>query len=123
MKRCVRALIIGSVIAFGVSGFNGMQPQDARADEPHPNISECVSFRNDVKERSIVVRTKNECERKLTCSLNYAIQCEDNHGRRTSSSIENANFVLGPDGSAELVLSAERCRQAWTIDRVTWRCE
>jgi len=123
MRRSIRALIMGSVLAFGVLSFNGMQARDARAAETQPNISECMSFRNEVKEKTILVRAKNECNRKLTCSLSYAVRCEDNHGKRTSSSRESAHFALDSAGSTELVLSAERCQQAWTIDAVTWRCE
>jgi len=123
MSRFVRALIIGSVAAVGVPDFNGMQTRNARADEAAPNISECISFRNETTERSIVVRAKNECNRKLRCSLSYAIQCEDHHGKRTSSSAEKTLFTLDSEASTELVLSAERCKQAWTIDAVTWRCE
>jgi hypothetical protein len=77
----------------------------------------------ETQERSIVVRAKNGCSRKLSCSLSYAVRCEDNHGKRTSSSVESAHFTVASDASAELVLSAERCQQAWTIDAVTWRCE
>ena len=123
MRRFVCALIMGSVPAFGVPGFNVMQTRDARADEAQSNISECMSFRNETKERSIVVRAKNECDRKLSCSLSYAVRCEDNQGKRTSSSAKSAHFALGSAGSTELVLSAEQCKQAWTIDAVTWRCE
>ena len=123
MKRFVRALIMSSVTAMGVAAFNGVQTRDARADEAQPDISECMSFRNEVKQRSIVVRAKNECARKLSCTLSYAIRCEDNHGKRTSTTAERAHFVLDSEASTELVLSAERCQQAWTIDAVTWRCE
>jgi len=123
MRRFICALIIGSVPAVGVPGFNGMHMRDARADAAQPDISECMSFRNEAMEKSIVVRAKNECSRKLSCSLSYAIRCEDNHGKRTSSSAETTRFALGSEGSTELVLSAERCKQAWTIDAVTWRCE
>jgi len=114
---------MGSVPAFGVPGFNGMQTRDARADDKQPNASDCMSFRNETKERPIVVRAKNECSRKLSCSLSYAVRCEDNHGNRTASSAKNAHFALGSEASTELVLSAEQCPQAWTIDAVTWRCE
>ncbi|HYP76243.1 MAG TPA: hypothetical protein VER12_09820 [Polyangiaceae bacterium] len=123
MKRCVRALIISSVTVIGVAAFNGMQTRDARADRAQPDISDCMSFRNEVKQRSIVMRAKNECDRKLNCSLSYAVRCEDNHGKRTSTSAERAHFALDSEGSTELVLSAERCQQGWTIDDVTWRCE
>jgi len=114
---------MGSVPAFGVPGFNGIQTRDARADQARPDISECMSFRNEVKEKTIVVQAKNGCDRKLRCSLSYAVRCEDNHGKRTSSSAESAHFALGSEDATELVLSAERCKQAWTIDAVTWRCE
>jgi len=123
MSRFICALIIGSVPAFGVPGFNDMQTRDAHADGARVDVSECMNFRNETREKSLVVQVKNECGRKLSCSLSYAVRCEDNHGKRTSSSGENAHFALGSDGATELVLSAERCRQAWTIDAVTWRCE
>lgn len=123
MKRFVRALIIASLSAFGVPGLNGIQTRDARADDAQSDVSECMSFRNETRAKSIVVQAKNECHRKLSCSLSYAVRCEDNHGKRTSSSAESALFTLGSDASTELVLSAERCKQAWTIDAVTWRCE
>ena len=67
MKRCVRALIISSATVIGVAAFNGMQTRDARADRAQPDISDCMSFRNEVKQRSIVMRAKNECDRKLSC--------------------------------------------------------
>jgi hypothetical protein len=123
MKRFVCALILASVPAFGVPGFNGLQTRDARADEAQPNASECMSFRNETKAKSILVVAKNQCDRKLSCSLSYAVRCEDNHGKRTSSNAESTRFALGAEGSTELVLSAKRCQQAWTIDAVTWRCE
>ncbi|HET7538752.1 MAG TPA: hypothetical protein VFK05_02735 [Polyangiaceae bacterium] len=82
-----------------------------------------MSFRSETKEKSIVVRAKNECDRKLSCSLSYAVRCEDNHGKRTSSSAESTRFAIASEGSTELLLSAGRCEQAWTIDAVTWRCE
>ena len=122
MRRLVCALIMGSVPALGVPGFNGMQTREARADDAQP-ISECMSFRNETKERSIVVLAKNECHRKLSCSLSYAVSCEDHHGKLTNRSSKSTHFALGSDGSTELVLSAEQCQQAWTIDAVTWRCE
>jgi hypothetical protein len=132
MRRFISALIIGGVSTIGVPGFtpsgitkrfNGIQTRDARADDARPDISDCMSFRNDTKDKSIVVQAKNECNRKLSCSLSYSVRCEDNHGKRTSSSAESTHFALASDASTELVLSAERCKQAWTIDDVAWRCE
>jgi len=123
MRRFVRALIIGSLSVFGVPGFNGMQTRDARAEEAQQDVSECMSFRNETRGKTLVVQAKNGCDRKLSCSLSYAVRCEDNHGKRTSSSAKSAHFALGSDDSTELVLSAELCAQAWLIDAVSWRCE
>ena len=123
MRRFVYALIIGGVSAFGVPGFNGIQTRDARADDTQPDASDCMNFRNETRDKSLVVQAKNECSRKLSCSISYAVRCEDNHGKRTSRSAEHTQFSVGSDDSTELVLSAERCKQGWTIDEVTWRCE
>jgi len=123
MKRFIGALIIASVPALGMPGFNGLQTREARASDAQPDLAECMNFRNETREKSIVVQAKNECSRKLSCSFRYAVRCEDNHGKRTSSSAESTQFSLAADGSTELVLSAERCKQGWTIDDVSWRCE
>jgi len=123
MKRFVSALIMGALPTFGAFGFDGLHTPAVRADEARRDLSDCMSFRNQTMEKSIVVRAKNECDRKLSCSLSYAVRCEDNHGKQTSRSAERAHFALGADDSTELVLSAEKCQQAWTIDAVTWRCQ
>jgi len=81
MRRLIGALIMGSLPAFGMAGFNGTETRHARAGDAQPDISECMSFRNEAKEKSIVVRAKNECQRKLSCSLSYSVSCEDNHGK------------------------------------------
>ena len=125
MKRSFRALagalVVGGGSVFGVApGIAG----EARAGAAQPAVAECVNFHDDVQEKSILVRAKNACDRRLSCTLRYEVRCEDNsEHRRTSSNAESARFTLASEGSTELVLSAERCPQAWTIDQVNWQCQ
>lgn len=128
MKRSIRALacafVIGSVpILCGVPEIESTLVRDARADQAPPNVSECMNFRSDVQERSIVVRAKNGCEKKVTCTLSYVLRCADNHGKPLSKSAQSEHFALASDSSTELVLSAEPCQEAWSIDEVSWRCQ
>ena len=81
-----------------------------------------MSFQNDVQEKSIVVHASNVCERKLSCSLTYVVRCEDNAGKKTSSSNGSARFALVAHGAAQVLLSAEQCKQGWSIDDVSWAC-
>jgi hypothetical protein len=103
--------------------FDGEFVRAAHADEDKPNASDCMSFQNEVQEKSIVVHASNVCERKLSCTLSYAVRCEDNQGKRTSSSAGNAHFALKGQSSTELTLSAEQCKQGWMIDDVAWQCQ
>ncbi|HEY4105906.1 MAG TPA: hypothetical protein VGM44_18525 [Polyangiaceae bacterium] len=128
MKRSIRALacalIFGCVSMFGVvSAFDRDFVRAAHADEAKPNASDCMSFQNDVQDKSIVVHASNVCERKLSCTLSYAVRCEDNQGKRTSSNAGSAHFALKAQRSTELTLSAEQCKQGWSIDDVAWQCQ
>jgi len=127
MVRSIRVLIC-ALGGLGVSifscdpGFGGLSVLAAEAAEPPPNASDCMSFQNDVQEKSIVVHASNVCERKLSCSLSFVLRCEDNASKQTSSTKGNAHFALAAHGSAEVPISAEQCKQAWTIDDVSWIC-
>jgi hypothetical protein len=127
MVRSIRVALC-ALAAIGASmfqcdpGFGGMSMPAAHADEASPNASDCMSFQNDVQEKSIVVHASNLCERKLSCSMSYVVRCEDNGGKKTSSAAGNARFALAAHGAVEVPLSAEQCKQAWTIDDVAWVC-
>ena len=127
MSRTIRALLC-ALTGFGVSIFNcdpgspRLGVPAAHADEATPNASDCMSFQNDVQEKSIVVHASNLCERKLSCSLTYVVRCEANDGKRTSSANRSAHFSLAAHGAAEVPMSAEQCKQGWTIDDVSWVC-
>lgn len=122
MRRRMVALACAlGVVIFGGGSFAVHVPS-AHADEATPNASDCMSFQNDVQEKSIVVHASNVCEKKLSCSMSYVVRCEDNAGKQTSRSPGTARFTLGAHGATEVSLSAEQCKQGWSIDDVAWVC-
>ena len=145
MMRLIRALLgalggVGVLISncdpgAGAVGVRAAQAAEASgqrsergavteraAKEPTPNASDCLTFQNDVQEKSIVVHAKNVCERKLSCSLTFVVRCEDNAGKPTSSTRGSARFTLAEQGSSNVEMSAEQCKQGWNIDDVSWAC-
>ncbi len=128
MKQSIRALacafVIGGVpILCGVPGAGHALVRAAHAADAPSQLSQCMNFSNDAQEHSVVVHAKNECEQRVSCTLSYVLRCADNHGKPTATSAQNEHFSLGSERSTELVLSAESCKQAWSIDDVSWRCE
>ena len=127
MVRSIRALLcaLGGVCVFILScdlGAGGVGVLVAYAGEPTPNANDCMSFQNEVQEKSIVVHASNACERKLSCSLSFVVRCEDNGSKKTSSTKGNARFALAAHGNANVEMSAEQCKQGWSIDDVSWVC-
>ena len=127
MTRSIRALCcaLGGVCLSVLRcnpGLGGVSVPVAQANQPRPDASDCMSFRNDVQEKAIVVHASNLCERKFSCSMSYVLRCEDNDGKRTSSTNGSAHFALASRGKTEVPISADQCKQAWTIDDVSWTC-
>ncbi len=114
MRRFVRALM-SALVALAVSHL-------AYAEEAKPNANDCMSFENDVQEKSIAVHASNVCERHLSCTLSYAVRCEDNAGKVTTSTSASTRFSLKPHGDTEVTMSADQCKQGWNIDNVAWSC-
>lgn len=114
MRRVIRALM-SALVALGVSKVG-------YAEEAKPNANDCMSFQNDVLEKSIAVHASNVCERKLSCTLSYAVRCEDNAGKVTTSASASTRFSLKAHGDTELTMSADQCKQGWNIDNVAWVC-
>ena len=127
MTRFIRALLcalggVGVLISSCDLGSGVVFLLEARAAEPAPNASDCLNFQNDVQERGIVVHGKNVCERRLTCSLTYVVRCEDHAGKVTSSTRGTARFALAAQGTSNVEMSADQCKQGWNIDDVSWVC-
>jgi hypothetical protein len=82
----------------------------------------CVGFQNDYGDKQITVHASNGCERRLACTLDYNVRCEDNDGKVTSRAAKQAFFALPPKGRADVSLSAAHCKQGWAIDDLAWSC-
>ena len=95
--------------------------RSAHADESD-TANACVGFQNDYGDRVITVHASNGCERRLACSLDYVVRCEDNAGKVTSRDAKRNFFALAPRGKADISLSAAHCKQAWAIDDLAWSC-
>lgn len=105
-------LVLGSVLLVA----------DAAAAERAETADACVTFRSESGDKQLRVTVANSCERRLACTLDYAVMCEDTQGRRTSRSAKRAAFKLDARGGRELALSAEACLQGFWIDELRWSC-
>jgi len=104
-------------------------PFDVASDGVRPALAEeletadaCVGFQNSVGDKQLLVHAGNDCERKLACTLDYAVRCEDNHQKQTSRVSKRVLFSLAAKGNAELTLSAAACHQGWAIEDLEWTC-
>jgi hypothetical protein len=111
-----RALMLAGALGLGVLAT------DAAAAEVAEGVDACVTFRSESVEKQLVVHASNACERRLSCSLDYTLSCEDVNGKQTSRADKRLPFTLGKQGSRELSLSADACQQGWRIDGVRWDC-
>jgi len=123
VKHSLRApgaclLMIGSLLPFDLES-GGVRP--TRAQEPD-TVSACVGFQNTIGDKQVVLHAGNDCERKLSCTLDYSVRCEDNQQKETSRVQKRALFSLPAKGNAELTLSAAACKQGWSIDDLAWTC-
>ena len=117
--RALAALLCLISAPFGAGPVAGVRP--ALAEELE-TANACVGFQNQVGDKQLVVHAGNDCERRLTCSLQYSVSCQDNHGKETSRAQKRSPFQLAAKGTADLTLSAEACKQGWAIDDLVWNC-
>lgn len=115
-RRCARWVVLGAALS-GVAFST-----DARSAEVEESADACVAFRNESADKQLRVHARNSCERRLSCTLDYTVLCEDAEGRQTSRSEKRTPFQLGKKGTHELTLSAEACMQGWRIDELRWTC-
>lgn len=122
MKSTVRALGALLCVFFAPLGAHpvvGVRPALAQEAD---TANACVGFQNRVGDKEIAVHAGNDCDRRLTCTLDFSVTCEDNAGKVTSRVQKRSPFNLAPKGKAELTLSAAECKQGWAIDELVWNC-
>lgn len=119
---CALAALLCLISApFGSNPIVGVRSASAQGGEAD-TANACVGFQNRVGDKEIVVHADNDCERRLTCTLDYSVRCEDNAGKVTSRAQKRSPFNLAPKGNTDLTLSATDCKQGWAIDDLVWNC-
>jgi len=83
---------------------------------------DCVGFEKGEADHELRFHVSNSCERRLECTLDYTLSCEDLKGQVTSSSPLRLAFQLASKGERDLTLSAASCKQGWKIGDVAWTC-
>lgn len=116
-RRCARAL---TVVAWWAGATISAS---AEAEEKPATADDCVSFHDEVSDKQLLVHAKNDCKMRLSCRLDYTVRCTDLEGKQTSKVDRRAPFSLPREGKADVVLSAETCRQGWAIDDFSWTCQ
>jgi len=95
---------------------------DAVAAEPTDTADACVGFQNEPGDKLLTIHASNSCERRLSCTLEYTVLCEDVAGKQTSRAAKRLPFQLGKKANQDLSLSAAACSQGWRIDDLSWTC-
>lgn len=95
----------------------GVKPAQATYD-----ARDCLRFEKTQQDHAIDLEAKSSCETKLDCSLEYSVRCENREGKTTSHASRSVSFSVDAGKDAQLSLSAEICKQSWTIEDVRWAC-
>ena len=114
-RKCACWLVF-AFVSLGRSGEFGLAT--ARAAE---SARDCVGFEKGETDKELLFHASNSCERRLECTLDYTLSCEDTKGRVTSSSPLRLAFQLASKGERDLTLSAASCQQGWRIGEVDWK--
>ena len=115
--RRLLALSLGLMIG---STLFAVQAEAEAAD----SVNDCFSVVRTEKDNGIDFELSNGCDRRITCNMQWTVQCESAAGKVTSQSQGRAGAMLGAGSKSKVFGSADSCRAstAWTIDNVTFAC-
>ena len=111
---CWLAFVFASLVRPGELGFATAGAAESARD--------CVGFEKEETDRELLFHASNSCERRLECTMDYTLSCENLEGQVTSSSQLRLAFQLAPKGERDLTLSAASCKQGFRIGGVDWKC-
>lgn len=115
VKRATPAIIT----ALGLLSVLALRAPDVSAAD---SANDCVRLREAQIADGLTLAIDNNCDRSLSCSLSWTVQCESATGRVTRRSKEGASFVVAASQSQSATASARSCGDNWRIDDVRWRC-
>ena len=105
--------------ALGLLSVLALRAPDAGAAD---SANDCVRMREGQSAEGLTLAVDNNCDRSLSCSLSWTVQCESATGRVTRRSKEGARFVVAASQSQAATASARSCGDNWRIDEVSWQC-
>ena len=116
VKRARPGILIA---AFGLLSVLALRAPDVQAAD---SANDCVRMREGQSSEGLTLAIDNNCDRGLSCSLSWTVQCESATGKVTRRSKEGARFVVGASASQSTTASARSCGDSWRIDDVSWDC-
>ncbi|MBX3225434.1 MAG: hypothetical protein KF795_33320 [Labilithrix sp.] len=115
MKRAAPA----TFAVLGLLSLLALRAPDARAAE---SANDCVHLREGQSGDGLSLAIDNNCDRGLSCSLSWIVQCESATGKVTRRSKDGARLVVEASGSRTATASAKSCGDNWRIEDVSWDC-
>jgi len=86
------------------------------------SADECVRMRESQEEKGLNLSVDNNCDRRLSCTVTWTVQCESATGKIQKKNTETARFVISASQSQAAFASAKSCGDSWRVSDVSWDC-
>lgn len=106
-------------VSAGLLSIFALHAPDAMAAD---SANDCVRMREAQSGDGLTLAIDNNCDRGLSCSVSWTVQCETATGRITRRSKDGARFVVRASASQAATASASTCGDNWKIEDVSWDC-
>jgi hypothetical protein len=121
MRTRIRAAMVGSALAIGLSAVAAAQPKKPKKEPPQVNVGECVRYSQDQDDGGISFVLKSTCQADLECSISWVLRCDGDGADQKRQGART--FFLGTGQSDGARGSADECGdKGWSIGKVRWSC-
>ena len=107
------------VVGLGLSTLVGLRAAPAAAAD---SADECVRLRESQEASGLSLSVDNNCDRRLSCTVTWTVQCESATGKIQKKNTETARFVISASQSQSAFASAKSCGDSWRVQDVSWDC-
>jgi hypothetical protein len=104
---------------FGALCLHTLHAPDAEAAD---SANDCVRMHEGTSGDGLTLSIDNNCDRRLTCSLSWTLQCESATGKVTRRAKDSTRLLVGASASQVTNASAKSCGDNWRIEDVSWDC-
>ena len=115
MRRAFPFIFAGAAAVASVLAVAG----PARAGD---SANACVAIQSTEMSTGLAFDVQNACEKKLACALTWTLTCSNASGKTTSTTKQEARFVLSASDTHHTTGSAASCKDSWKIEDVSWDC-